>query len=140
MERALIRRHCAVSLQSCLTLQRYGLQPARLLCPWDSPGKNTGVGCHVLFQEKTLQQGLNSISAPQNTELNRTLVVGGEGGGKGISKSLYFLILPYAAATAKSHQSCPTLCNRIDGSPPIPVPGILQARRLEWVAISFSNA
>ena len=46
-----------------------------------------------------------------------------------------------AAAAAKSLQSCPTLCDLIDGSPPgSPVPGILQARTLEWVAISFSNA
>jgi len=46
-----------------------------------------------------------------------------------------------AAAAAKSLQSCPTPCNPIDGSPPGPaVPGILQARTLEWVAISFSNA
>ena len=46
-----------------------------------------------------------------------------------------------AAAAAKSHQSCPTLCDPIDGSPPgSPVPGILQERTLEWVAISFSNA
>ena len=46
-----------------------------------------------------------------------------------------------AAATAKSLQSCPTLCDPIDGSPPgSPVPGILQARTLEWLAISFSNA
>ena len=46
-----------------------------------------------------------------------------------------------AAAAAKSLQSCPTLCNPIDGSPPgSPVPGILQVRTLEWVAISFSSA
>ena len=46
-----------------------------------------------------------------------------------------------AAAAAKSLQSCPTLCDPIDGSPPrSPVPGILQARTLKWVAISFSNA
>ena len=46
-----------------------------------------------------------------------------------------------AAAAAKSLQSCPTLCDPIDGSPPgSPVPGILKARTLEWVAISFSNA
>ena len=46
-----------------------------------------------------------------------------------------------AAAAAKSLQSCPTLCDPIDGSPPgSPVPGILQARTLEWVAISFSKA
>ena len=45
------------------------------------------------------------------------------------------------AAAAKLLQSCPTLCDRIDGSPPGSlVPGILQARTLEWVAISFSNA
>ena len=43
-------------------------------------------------------------------------------------------------ATAKSHPSCPTLCDPIDGSPPgSPTPGILQARTLEWVAISFSK-
>ena len=46
-----------------------------------------------------------------------------------------------AATAAKSLQSCPTLCNPIDGSlPGSSVPGILQARVLEWVAISFSNA
>ena len=46
-----------------------------------------------------------------------------------------------AAAAAKSLQSCPTLCDPIDGSPPgSPVPGILHARTLEWVAISFSSA
>ena len=44
-------------------------------------------------------------------------------------------------AAAKSLQSCLTLCDPIDGSPPgSPIPGILQARTLEWVAISFSNA
>ena len=44
-------------------------------------------------------------------------------------------------AAAKSLQSCPTLCDPTDGSPPgSPVPGILQARTLEWVAIAFSNA
>ena len=47
----------------------------------------------------------------------------------------------YFAAAAKSLQSCPTLCDPTDGSPPgSPVPGILQARILEWVAFSFSNA
>ena len=46
-----------------------------------------------------------------------------------------------AAAAAKSLQSCPTLCDPIDGSPPGSLlPGILQAKTLEWVAISFSNA
>ena len=52
-----------------------------------------------------------------------------------------FLILAAAAAAAKSLQSCLTLCDPIDSSPPgSPIPGILQARTLEWGAISFSNA
>ena len=47
--------------------------------------------------------------------------------------------LAAVTAAAKSLQSCPTLCDPIDGSPPgFPVPGILQARTLEWVAIAFS--
>ena len=47
--------------QSCLTLcGLHGLEPARLLCPWDSPGRNTGVGCHSLLQETFPTQGLNS--------------------------------------------------------------------------------
>ena len=45
-----------------------------------------------------------------------------------------------AAAAAKLLQSCPTLCDPIDSPPGSAVPGILQARTLEWVAISFSNA
>ena len=53
---------------------------------------------------------------------------------------IYYLAIS-AAAAAKSLHSCPILCDPIDGSPPgSPVPGILQARILEWVAISFSNA
>ena len=52
-----------------------------------------------------------------------------------------FGIVNKAAAAAKSHQSCPTLCDPKDGSPPgSSVPGILQARILEWVATSFSSA
>ena len=52
----------------------------------------------------------------------------------------FALIYSAAAATAKSLQSCPTLCDPIDGSPPgSPVPGILQARALEWGAIAFSD-
>ena len=52
----------------------------------------------------------------------------------------FFLLSPPAAAAAKSLQSCPTLCDPIDGSPlGSPIPGILQARTLEWVAISLSS-
>ena len=58
-----------------------------------------------------------------------------------LSIYFYFYKVAAAAAAAKLLQSCLTLCDPIDGSPPgSPVPGILQARTLEWVAISFSNA
>ena len=56
-------------------------------------------------------------------------------------KETHKIVNLYSPAASKSLQSCPTLCDPIDGSPPGPaVPGILQARTLEWVAISFSNA
>ena len=52
---------CYLVAQSCLTLWRpHGLLPIRLLCPWDFPGKNTGVGCHFLLQGTFLTQGLNT--------------------------------------------------------------------------------
>ena len=54
---------------------------------------------------------------------------------------MFFFRLFSITAAAKSLQSCPTLCDPTDGSPPgSPAPGILQARTLEWVAISFSDA
>ena len=49
---------CCLVTQLCPT-QPHGLEPARLLCPWESPGKNTGVGCHFLLQEIFLTQGSN---------------------------------------------------------------------------------
>ena len=74
-------------------------QPTRLPCPWDSPGKNTGVGCHFLLQ---------CVKVKSESEVT---------------------------------QSCPTLSDPMDYSlPGSSVRGILQARTLEWVAISFSNA
>ena len=94
-----------------------------LLHPWDFPGKSTGVGCHFLLQRIFPTQGSNL-------------------GLLHCRKMLYCLNHKGspAAAAAKLLQSCPTLCNPIDGSPPgSPVPGVLQARILEWVAISFSN-
>ena len=72
-------------------------QPTRLLCPWDSPGKNTGVGCHFL---------LHCMKVKSESEVA---------------------------------QSCPTLRDPMDCSPPgSPIHGIFQARVLEWVVISFS--
>ena len=56
-------------------------------------------------------------------------------------KNIFLFLCLWYVAAAKSLQSCPTLCDPIDGIPPgSAVPGILQARTLEWVAISFSNA
>ena len=54
----------AKSLQSCPfdSLQHYGLQPTRLLCPWDSPGKNTGLGCHALLQGNLPNPGIKPAS------------------------------------------------------------------------------
>ena len=73
-------------------------QPTRLPCPWDSPGKNTGVGCHFLLQ---------CIKVKSEREVV---------------------------------QSCPTLRDPMDCSPPgSPIHGILQARVLEWGAIAFSE-
>ena len=102
--------------------------PPRLLCPWDFPGKNTRVGCHFLLQGILSTQGLNPHLL--NWQADSLPLTHQESP-----------ILSHAAtAAAKSLQSCPTLCDPIDGSPPgSAVPGILQVRTLEWVAISFSN-
>ena len=120
----------AKSLQSCPALC-YPMVTARLLCPWDSPSKNTGMGCHALLQGIFLTQGSNPhLLGPLHWWVD-SLPLAPPG------KPTY---IP-AAAVAKSFQSCPTLCDPTDGSPPgSSVPGILQARILQWVAISFSNA
>ena len=122
------------------------LQPTRLPHPWDSPGKNTGVACHFLLQcmkvksESEVAQSCPTLSDPMDYSLPGSSIHGFPGKSTGVG--CHFLLRRiYAAAAAKSLQSSPTLCNPIDGIPPSsPVPGILQARTLEWVAISFSNA
>ena len=119
---------------SRVRLQRpHGLQPTRLLHPWDFPGKSTGVGCHCLLRKLILQT--NKEKFLPRIPWGQSILV---------DTTLYIVLYPPTASTlltAKSLQSCPTLCNPIDGSPPGSlVPGILQARTLEWVAISFSNA
>ena len=101
-------------------------QPTKLLRPWDSPGKNTGVGCHFLLQEIFLTQGSN----PHLLLCRQILYCWA-------TREIHLVV----GAGAKSLQLCPTLCVPIDGSPPgSPVPEILQARTLEWVAVSFSDA
>ena len=103
------------------SFRHYKLWPSRLLYPQDFPGKNTGVGYHFLLKGIFLSQGSNPcllcLLHWQTGSLSRP------------------------PAAAKSLQSCPTLCDPRDGSlPGSPIPGILQARTLEWVAISFSKA
>ena len=93
------------------------------------PRERTGHSKHPLptTQARTLHMDITKWSKPKSDWLYSL---------QPNMKKLYA-----AAAAAKSLQSCPTLCNPIDGSPPgFPVPGILQARTLEWVAISFSDA
>ena len=82
------------------------------------------------YQERNGNQSHNEIIT---THLSRMAIIK--------TKTKTVSVGAAAAAAAKSLQSCPTLCDPIYGSPPgSPVPGILQARTLEWVAISFSNA
>ena len=101
----------------------YGLQPVRLLCPWDSPGKNTGEGCIFSSRGSSLPGDGTSIS---------------------YLAGRFFTAEPpgelWACRQAQSLQSCLTLYNPKDCSlPGSSVHGILQARRREWVAISYSR-
>ena len=115
--------------QSCLTLcTRLDCIPPGSLCSWVFPGKYTGVGSHALLHGIFLHPG-SKLASPA------------------LAGRFFTTELPgkpntcIAAAAAKSLQSCPTLCDPIDGSPPgSAIPGILLARTMEWVAISFSNA
>ena len=119
-------------------------QPTRLPRPWDSPGKNTGVGCHFLLQcmkmksESEVSQSCLTPSDPMDCSpsgsSNHSIWR--------VQERVAITFSEFSSATAAtSLQSCPTLCDPIDGSPPgSPIAGILKARTLEWVAISFSNA
>ena len=83
---------------------------------------------------------INLSLKQKQTHRHRDQICGCQQGGRGEQGWTRNLELA-AAAAAKSLQSCRILCDPIEGSPPgSPVPGILQARTLEWVAISFSNA
>ena len=123
----------------------HGRQPTRLPRPWESPGKNTGVGCHS-FLLQCMKVKSESEVAQSCSTLSNTMDCSPPG--SPVPGMLQARILEWGAVSfsntcmhAKSLQSCPTLCDPMDGSPPgSPVPGILQARTLEWVAISFSNA
>ena len=106
------------SLNHVQLLQPHGLQPSRLLCPWDFPGKNTRVVAISFSRGSSQPRDQNRVSC---------------------LASGFFTITPSGTpceSIAKSLQLCLTLCDPMDGSPPgSPVPGILQARTLEWVAL-----
>ena len=138
-------------------MKRHRWQPTRPCSPWGSLGKNTGVGCHFLLQcmkvksESEVTQSCLTLSDPMDCSLPGSPVHGIHTFSvlycahlcmKCSVGILNFLEeISAAAAAAKSLQSCPILCDPIDSSPPgSAIPGILQARILEWVAISFSNA
>ena len=93
---------------------------------------------------------LASLNMPENvensavaTDWKRSVFISipKKGNAKECSNYCIIALISHSAAAAKSLQSCPTLCDPRDVIPPgSPIPGILQARTLEWVAISFSNA
>ena len=120
------------------SLRPHGLQHARLPYPSLSPGVCSNSPSLSLW----CYQPSCPLSSPSSPALNLSQHQGlfqWVGSLPQVAKVLG--AYPAAAAAAKSLQSCPTLCDPIDGSPPgSPVPGILQARIQEWVAISFSNA
>ena len=119
-------------------------QPTRLTRPWDSPGKNTGVGCHFLLQcmkvksESEVVQSCPTLGDPMDCSLTR-LLHPWDFPGKSTGVGCHFLLqLIRTAAAAKSLQLCPTLCDPIDSSPPgSPVPGILQAEY--WSRLPFPS-
>ena len=106
----------------------------------DGEGQGSLVCCSPWgHKEVNMTEQLNNKRCIKNI----TIIKGVSTGRKRHSKIniLKKLVIAATTTTTKSLQSCPTLCDPIDGSPPgSPVPGILQARTLEWVAISFSNA
>ena len=146
-------------------------QPTRLPRPWDSPGKNTGVGCHFLLQcrkvksEREVTQSCPTLRDPMDCSLPGSSVHGifqarilerfaipfsrGSSQPKDQNQvsciaGIFFTIratreaFSLAAAAAKSLQSCPTLCNPIDGSPP-GSPSLGFSRQEHWSGLPFPS-
>ena len=102
-----------------------------LLSPWDSPGKNTG--WVAIPSSRGSSRPKDRTQVPYISCIGRWIFF--------TTCATWEALCYLPAAAAKSLQSCLTLCNPIDGSPPgSPIPGILQARTLEWGAIAFSSA
>ena len=114
--------------QLCLTL-------------WPVDCSPSGSSVHGILQARILKWVAISFSRGSSRPRDRTQVSHIAGRCFNLWGTREAHIYKNAAAATKSRQSCPTLCDPIDRSPPgSSVPGILQARTLEWVAISFSNA
>ena len=122
-------------------------QSTRLGRPWDSPGKNTGVGCHFLLQCMKVKVKVKSLSTvwlfatPWTAAHQAPLSMGFSRqeywSGVPLPWDLYQLSITINQFSSVA-QSCPTLCDPAEGSPPgSAVPGILQARTLEWVPCSL---
>ena len=114
------------------TSRPHGLQPTKLLCPWDFPGKSTGMGCYALLQGIFLTQGPNLSLLSLLHWLADSLPL------RHLRSSIMRLNEFALLCCAQSLQSCPTLCSPTDCSPPgSSAHRILQARTLEWVAVPF---
>ena len=113
---------CSVTSVVSSSLRPQGLQPAKFPCPWDSPGKNTGVGCHALLR--------GSSPSRDETQVSCVFCTAGR----------FFTVEPQMKSFVLVAQSCLTLCDPTDySSPSSSVHGILQVRTLEWIAIPFST-
>ena len=127
------------------SVRPHGLQPTRLFRPWDSPGKNTGVGCHFLFQcmkvksESEVAQLCPTLSDPMDCSLPGSTIHGIFQAK--IAIAVYQMLnindrmIHEMQGKVKVAQSCPTLCDPMDYK----AHGILQARILEWVTFQFSR-
>ena len=122
-----------------MSLQPHGLQYARLLCFSShrvcSNSYSLSQWCHITISSSFVpfSSCLQSFPASGSFPMSQFFTSGGQTIG-------VLALHSKKVAAAKSLQSCPTLCDPRDGSPPgSPIPGILQARTLEWVAISFSK-
>ena len=120
------------------SLLPHGLYLTRLLCPQNSPGKNTGVDSHFLLQGILLTQGLNP-SLPYCRQI-LTVYATREAPNQRIVITLFFYVNKCTWVQAKSLQLCPTLFDPMDCSPSgSSTHGIFQARILEWVALPSSR-
>ena len=118
------------------SVRPHRLQPTRLLCPWDSPSKNTGVGLHFLLQgvkvksESEVTQSCPTLSDPMDCSLP----------GSSVHGIFQARVLEPSPLPLPSPSRVQLLCDPVDYSPPGPsVHGSSQAKILKWVAISFSR-